>query len=78
MPGTFPTAPCRVRGLALAAVLAQPWTDVVLSGAATVAQLIANSQATALPWTPALAGQLSDLAEPPQRYWGSRSRLPWN
>jgi aryl-alcohol dehydrogenase-like predicted oxidoreductase len=64
--------------VALAAVLAQPWADVVLSGAATVAQLIANSQATALPWTPALAEQLSGLAEPPEHYWDSRSRLPWN
>jgi aryl-alcohol dehydrogenase-like predicted oxidoreductase len=58
--------------VSLAAVLAQPWADTVLSGAAGTHQLASN-----------LAGldvgeiDLPDLAEPPARYWQHRSRLAW-
>lgn len=65
--GTTPDA------LALAAVLAQPWVDVALSGAATVAQLRSNLAAFELdPPAPAIA------AEDPETYWEERSALPWN
>jgi aryl-alcohol dehydrogenase-like predicted oxidoreductase len=64
--------------LAMAAVLAQPWTSVVLSGAATVEHLKSNVQALELPWTTALAERLSNLAEPPEEYWQTRSELTWN
>ena len=37
-------------GIALAAALAQPWADVVLSGAATVAQLESNLAALEIAW----------------------------
>jgi aryl-alcohol dehydrogenase-like predicted oxidoreductase len=50
--------------LALAAALDQPWSDVVLSGAATVEQLRSNLRAL-------------DLAEPPEEYWRTRAELPW-
>jgi aryl-alcohol dehydrogenase-like predicted oxidoreductase len=60
--------------IAIAAALAQPWTGVVLSGAATVAQLTANLDARDLTLDPA---ELSDLAEPPDRYWHTRATLPW-
>ena len=60
--------------LALAAVLAQPWADVVLSGAATVEQL--RSNLAALDLEPNAA--LDQLAEDPVRYWQERSALPWN
>jgi aryl-alcohol dehydrogenase-like predicted oxidoreductase len=38
-----------IDALALAAILAQPWVDVVLSGAATVAQLHSNAAALTVP-----------------------------
>jgi len=59
--------------LALAGVLAQPWVDVVLSGAATVGQLESNLQALAADPEP-----LEDLVEAPETYWEQRSELPWN
>jgi aryl-alcohol dehydrogenase-like predicted oxidoreductase len=60
--------------LALAAALAQPWATVVLSGAATVAQLQSNLAARDVPDPPAL----EELAEPPERYWAQRAKLAWN
>ena len=59
--------------LALAAVLSQPWVDVVLSGAATVEQL--RSNLTALALQPPM---LDELVEDPSQYWEERSELPWN
>lgn len=65
--------------LALAAVLARPWVDVVLSGAATVGQLRSNlAAAAALAWTASDDAAVADLAEPPERYWSTRAGLPWN
>lgn len=64
--------------LAMAAVLAQPWAGVVLSGAATIAHLESNVQALQIPWTARLAQRLSKLVEPPEQYWQTRSELPWN
>jgi aryl-alcohol dehydrogenase-like predicted oxidoreductase len=65
--GTTPDA------LALAAVLAQPWVDVVLSGAATVDQLESNLAALRLD-----PPELEIPAEDPDTYWEERSELPWN
>jgi aryl-alcohol dehydrogenase-like predicted oxidoreductase len=65
--------------IALAAVLHQPWAHLVLSGAATTAQLAANLRAPTLDLTPAgLPDLIADLAEPPATYWTTRSHLPWN
>jgi aryl-alcohol dehydrogenase-like predicted oxidoreductase len=58
--------------VALAAVLAQPWADTVLSGAAGTRQLAANIEALAVG-----AVDLPDLAEPPADYWKHRSSLAW-
>lgn len=66
--GTTPDA------VALAAALAQPWADVVLSGATTVEQLRSNVGALGLSVD---LGALGDLAQPPERYWGERAALPW-
>jgi aryl-alcohol dehydrogenase-like predicted oxidoreductase len=65
--------------VALAAVLAQPWCDVVLSGAVTVAQLESNASARTL----VADLDLADLSgrvppEPAAGYWVTRSRLPWS
>jgi aryl-alcohol dehydrogenase-like predicted oxidoreductase len=64
--------------LALAAVLAQPWVDVVLSGAGTVAELESNVTALIVePSLPALE-RLATVREDPEEYWGKRAALPWN
>jgi aryl-alcohol dehydrogenase-like predicted oxidoreductase len=64
--------------LALAAVLAQPWADVVLSGAATVETLRSNLTALELELGECLDPELGALAEEPARYWEERATLPWN
>jgi aryl-alcohol dehydrogenase-like predicted oxidoreductase len=64
--------------LALAAVLSQPWVDVVLSGAATVDQLESNLLALALDLGPDVRGRLDAIGEDPETYWEERSELAWN
>jgi aryl-alcohol dehydrogenase-like predicted oxidoreductase len=64
--------------LALGAALAQPWADVVLSGAATVAALQSNLTALGLDLGEQLDPELEDLAEEPACYWDERAALPWN
>ncbi|MCA8984133.1 MAG: aldo/keto reductase [Planctomycetaceae bacterium] len=64
--------------LALAAVLAQPWVDVVLSGAAGVAQLQSNLRALDVAFDDRAAETLHSLRETPEEYWLSRSQLQWN
>ena len=62
--------------LAIAAVLAQPWADVVLLGAATADQLTSNLRALAIG-----DGDLPDVAgfsEDPDVYWQRRAALAWN
>jgi aryl-alcohol dehydrogenase-like predicted oxidoreductase len=64
--------------LALAGVLARPWVDVVLSGAAAVEQLHSNLAALAVPWDHRAGEMARGLAESPEGYWHTRARLPWN
>jgi aryl-alcohol dehydrogenase-like predicted oxidoreductase len=64
--------------LALSAGLAQPWADVVLSGATTVDQLRSNLVALELDLDAELVSELTQLAEDRERYWTTRSALPWN
>lgn len=64
--------------LALAAVLAQPWAGVVLSGAANVDHIQANVQAVDVVWDEETAVRLRPLCESPAHYWRTRSRLAWN
>ncbi len=63
--------------LALATCLARPFADVVLSGAATIAQLESNARALELPGSAIDFDRLAALAEPPERYWSARRALPW-
>jgi len=70
--GTTPDA------LALAAALAQPWADVVLSGATTTDQLASNLAALDVAWAEADGERLRALAEDPAGYWVTRARLAWN
>jgi aryl-alcohol dehydrogenase-like predicted oxidoreductase len=64
--------------LALAAALAQPWADLVLSGATTVEQLRSNLAARELAWDDELERRLAGLVEDPDAYWAARAGLPWN
>jgi aryl-alcohol dehydrogenase-like predicted oxidoreductase len=71
--GTTPDA------LALAVVLAQPWADVVLSGAAGVEEMESNLAALALHLDPQLVGRMFDtIHQDSFSYWQMRSALPWN
>jgi len=63
--------------LGIAAILARPWVDTVLSGASTIAQLESNLGAVRVGWNDALEQELEVLAEPPERYWQTRSALAW-
>ncbi|GAA2272350.1 MULTISPECIES: aldo/keto reductase [Kitasatospora] len=63
--------------LALAAAAAQPWADLVLSGAATPEQLASNLTAAGLDLAPGDLGGLAELAQPAEEYWRTRAALPW-
>ena len=60
--------------VAIAAVLAEPWAAVVLSGAVTVEQLESNLRALEAEYD----GRHDDLVEDPEAYWSARAALPWN
>lgn len=63
--------------VAIAAAIAQPWADVVLSGAATVAQLRSNLGARTVALGPGVVDELDALGEPAGDYWQRRSALDW-
>jgi aryl-alcohol dehydrogenase-like predicted oxidoreductase len=63
-----------LESLAVAAALAQPWADVVLSGAVTCAQLQTHLAALAVTID---EDALPQVAEPPDDYWERRAALPW-
>jgi aryl-alcohol dehydrogenase-like predicted oxidoreductase len=63
--------------LAIAAVLARPWVDTVLSGASTVSQLQSNLTAFQVRWDASLEEELATLTEQADRYWDTRSHLRW-
>jgi aryl-alcohol dehydrogenase-like predicted oxidoreductase len=67
-----------VDAVALAAVLANPWADVVLSGAVTPAQLEANLAALRVELDPGELEELAGLAEPSEAYWKTRAALSWS
>ena len=60
--------------IALAAALAQPWSDLVLSGASTPAMLDSNLAAQ----TVRVDDDFAALIEPPEEYWAARSDLQWD
>jgi aryl-alcohol dehydrogenase-like predicted oxidoreductase len=64
--------------VALAAVLAQPWADIVLSGASTIEMLRSNLVALDLRLAPEFLELLQGLAVPPEDYWAQRSAMQWN
>ncbi len=50
---------------------------MVLSGAATVAQLESNLGALEIAWNDDLEGRVAGLVEEPAQYWATRAELPW-
>lgn len=64
--------------VALAAVLARPWADTVLSGAVSVQQIRTNLAAESIPLEPGELRDLSALAMSSDAYWQARAALPWN
>jgi aryl-alcohol dehydrogenase-like predicted oxidoreductase len=64
--------------VALAWILSRPWAGVVLSGAATVTQLVSNLHAPAVDLDEDQLTRLATLAEDPHAYWERRGRLPWH
>ena len=63
--------------VALAAVLAQPFADIVLSGAATPDALRSNLAAAALELPAEALEELRALEEPADTYWAARGELAW-
>jgi aryl-alcohol dehydrogenase-like predicted oxidoreductase len=61
--------------VALAAALQQPWSGIVLSGAAAIDHL--ESNLTALDIDIDLTGNETTFAENPNEYWNYRSQLAW-
>ncbi|MFE4625362.1 aldo/keto reductase [Streptomyces mirabilis] len=64
--------------VALALILRQPWAGVVLSGAATSAQLASNLHAAVVDLAEDQLTRLAALAEDPDVYWERRGQLPWH
>jgi aryl-alcohol dehydrogenase-like predicted oxidoreductase len=73
------TVGCAPDALALAVVLAQPWADVVLSGAATVNEVESNLTGLELQLSPELVERLLEaIHQDSSSYWQMRAALPWN
>lgn len=64
--------------LSMAFVLHQPWANIVLSGAATEAQLLSNLKALQVQLSREDIAILKSLAEPSEVYWKKRAELVWN
>jgi len=63
--------------VAIAAALANPWVDVVLSGAVTAAQVKSNVRAVDLHLQLDAVEFMATRAEPPEQYWGERAKRRW-
>lgn len=64
--------------VALAVILRRPWVGVVLSGAATVTQLVSNLHAAVVDLDEDQLTRLAALVEDPRAYWERRGQLPWH
>jgi aryl-alcohol dehydrogenase-like predicted oxidoreductase len=67
-----------IETLALAAALARPWADVVLTGAATVGQVQSNVAALELAYGRELDEELLSVSINSAEYWRARSSFRWN
>jgi len=67
--------------VALAVILRQSWSSVVLSGAAAGEHLLSNLKAVEVAEQldhGKVSQLLETLAETPVDYWANRSKLSWN
>jgi aryl-alcohol dehydrogenase-like predicted oxidoreductase len=64
--------------LALAAALARPWADVVLTGAATEKQIRSSAAALDFSWDADLENQLRPISVASDEYWKVRGSFKWN
>jgi aryl-alcohol dehydrogenase-like predicted oxidoreductase len=64
--------------LALGAALSRPWADVVLSGAATVAQIKSSVAALELVYDNELDERLRSISVSSADYWRARTSFRWN
>jgi aryl-alcohol dehydrogenase-like predicted oxidoreductase len=67
-----------IDSLALAVTLAQPFVDVVLSGASTSEQVRSNLTAINLKLDGSIPSEFKNFAKPAELYWEQRKRLEWN
>ena len=67
-----------VETVALAAAVARPWANIVLSGAATVDQIRSTVAALEFAYDPELDEQLRSVAVASDEYWRARSSFRWN
>src|SRR5256714_172560 len=67
-----------IEQLALAAALARPWADFVLTGAATVEQIQSSAAASDLVYDTELEEQLRSVSISSDEYWRARSSFSWN
>jgi aryl-alcohol dehydrogenase-like predicted oxidoreductase len=67
-----------VDAVAIAAVLANPWVHVVLSGAITADQLASNLEALSVNLSREELDALAALDEPSTTYWSHRQSSPWS
>jgi aryl-alcohol dehydrogenase-like predicted oxidoreductase len=72
------TLGCGLDQLALAFALDRPFVDVVLSGAATVAQLASHVAAVNVHLNERAHSVLARMTETPDVYWATRGALPWS
>jgi aryl-alcohol dehydrogenase-like predicted oxidoreductase len=64
--------------LALAAALARPWADIILTGAATVGQIRSSVAALEVDYDAELDEQIRPLSIASEDYWRARSSFRWN
>ncbi|GAB2913089.1 aldo/keto reductase [Rhodococcus aerolatus] len=69
---------CTLDALALGAALAQPFVDLVLSGAVTQDQLRSNLAAAEVVLDADDLAELAAVAQPPAEYWSARGALAWS
>jgi aryl-alcohol dehydrogenase-like predicted oxidoreductase len=67
-----------IERLALAAALARPWADIVLTGAATVEQIHSSTAAAEVDYDAELEEQLRPMAIASDDYWRARGSFRWN
>jgi aryl-alcohol dehydrogenase-like predicted oxidoreductase len=64
--------------VALAAALARPWADIVLTGAATIEQVESSVAALEFGYDNELDDQLHPASIRSAEYWRARSSFTWN